>query len=70
MAFGLRLSTGSKNLDRWTVELPTWKAQTSQDIKELIVCSLKVGTLDEKITQVLKYSLSRQELELAVFSVL
>ncbi len=56
------------NLNCWTVQRPTWKAQISLEIEELTVCYLKLGTVDEEITRAFKYSLSRQDLELAVFS--
>ncbi|HAC66033.1 MAG TPA: DUF3143 domain-containing protein [Cyanothece sp. UBA12306] len=56
-----------ENLHCWTIERSTWKAQLSLEIEELTVCYLPSTQTDEEITRTFKYSLSRQDLEDAVF---
>lgn len=56
------------HLNCWTVERPNWKAQISLEIEELTVCYLQLGAAQEEIKRAFKYSLSRQDLEAAIFS--
>ncbi|ACK67751.1 conserved hypothetical protein [Rippkaea orientalis PCC 8801] len=57
-----------ENLHCWTVQRPTWKAQLCLDTEELIVSYLPLLGSDQEVTRAFKYSLSRQDLEDAVFS--
>ncbi len=57
-----------ENLHCWTVERPTWNAQLSLETEELIVCYFPSVSTEQEITRAFKYSLSRQDLEDAVFS--
>jgi hypothetical protein len=58
----------SNNLHYWTVQRPNWKAQIYLEVEELIVCYLKAGADGSDIKRAFKYSLSRQDIEDAVFS--
>lgn len=58
----------SSNLHYWTVERPTWKAQICLEVEDLVVCYLRAGADGSDITRAFKYSLSRQDVEDAVFS--
>jgi hypothetical protein len=57
-----------ENLHCWTVERPTWKAELCLDIEELVVRYLDVGEIGSDLKRSFKYSLSRQDVEAAVFS--
>lgn len=57
-----------ENLHCWTVQRPTWKAKLCLDTEELIVSYLPLLGSDQEVTRAFKYSLSRQDLEDAVFS--
>ena len=52
----------------WYIEQATWKAEISLDIEELTVCYLGAGENNQDINRSFKYSLSRQDIEAAVFS--
>ncbi len=56
------------NLHAWRVKRPNWQAQLSLDVEELTVCYLQAGDSGENINRWFKYSLSRQDIEAAVFS--
>jgi hypothetical protein len=56
------------SLHCWIVERPTWKAELYLDIEEMIVCYLKAGEGGTDIKRSFKYSLSREDIESAVFS--
>ncbi len=57
-----------QNLNCWTVAKASWEAQLSLEVEELIVCYLKAGADGSDITRAFKYSLSRADIEAAVFS--
>ena len=52
----------------WFVERPHWKAELSLDTEELTVRYINAGTGGTDITRSFKYSLSREDIEAAVFS--
>ena len=52
----------------WFIERPTWKAELYLETEELVVRYLKAGVGDRDISRSFKYSLSRQDVEQAVFS--
>ena len=57
-----------QNLNCWTVTKPNWTAQLSLEVEEIIVSYLKAGADGSDITRAFKYSLSREDVEAAVFS--
>ncbi|MEA5533932.1 DUF3143 domain-containing protein [Crocosphaera sp. XPORK-15E] len=57
----------SQNLNCWMIRKPSWNAQISLEIEELMVCYLKAGADGSDIKRIFKYSLSRQDIEAAVF---
>lgn len=58
----------SDNLHCWYVEKPTWKAEIHLEIEELTVRYLGAGEQEQDLIRSFKYSLSRQDIESAVFS--
>ena len=52
----------------WHVEKPAWSAELSLDIEELTVLYLSASQDGRNIRRTFKYSLSRQDIEDAVFS--
>jgi hypothetical protein len=56
------------NLHCWYIEQPNWKAEISLEIEELTVRYLEAGEDNQDINRSFKYSLSRQDIEDAVFS--
>ncbi|MCS6815051.1 MAG: DUF3143 domain-containing protein [Cyanobacteria bacterium] len=52
----------------WTVEYPDWRAELWLDREELTVRYLKAGSDGRDIQRAFPYSLSRQDIEDAVFS--
>ncbi len=56
-----------KNLNYWSIQRPTWQAEIELDIDQLIVRYLKAGEGGKDIQRVFKYSLSREDIENAVF---
>jgi hypothetical protein len=57
-----------KNLHCWNVERPAWKGEISLEVEVLVVRYLKAAADGQDITRAFKYSLSRQDIEAAVFS--
>jgi hypothetical protein len=57
-----------QNLHCWRIEKPTWRAEICLEIEELIVHYLSAGQRETDIKRSFKYSLSRQDIEAAVFS--
>ena len=55
-------------LNRWEVSQPSWQADLILETDSLIVRYLKAGEAGEDIQRGFKYSLSRQDLEDAIFS--
>ena len=58
----------SEDLHCWYIEQPNWKAEICLDIEELTVRYLQAGEQNRDINRSFKYSLSRQDIEDAVFS--
>jgi hypothetical protein len=52
----------------WLVERPTWRAELCLDIDELSVRYINAGEGQTDIKRSFKYSLSRRDVEAAVFS--
>jgi Protein of unknown function (DUF3143) len=52
----------------WIVEKSTWKAEICLDIEEVTVCYFQAANDGSDINRAFKYSLSRQDIESAVFS--
>jgi hypothetical protein len=57
-----------KQLHCWHLDKSAWKAKICLDIEELTVRYLKSGNIGQEVTRSFKYSLSRQDIEAAVFS--
>ena len=58
----------SQELNHWYIKTPTWEATISLEIEDLSVCYLKAGADGSDIKRSFRYSLSRQDIEDAVFS--
>ena len=57
-----------RELHCWTVEQRDWKAELWLDIDQLTVRYLKAGDNGQDVQRSFKYSLSRQDIEEAVFA--
>ncbi|MBD1885488.1 MULTISPECIES: DUF3143 domain-containing protein [Microcoleus] len=57
-----------RELHCWQIEQLTWKAELSLDIDQLTVRYIDAGADGQDIQRAFKYSLSRQDIEAAVFS--
>lgn len=57
-----------KQLHCWRIEMATWEAELSLEVDQLTVRYLKAGEGGRDIQRSFKYSLSRQDIEAAVFS--
>jgi len=55
-------------LHLWHIERPYWKAEIWLDIEELSVVYVPLDQSERDIQRTFKYSLSRQDIEDAVFS--
>ncbi len=55
-------------LNRWTVKRPTWEAEILFEVEELSVRYLHAGEGMKDIVRSFKYSLSRDDVEAAVFA--
>lgn len=66
--FQLGCQQDRENLNCWTIERPNWQAELCLEIEELIVRYYKAGSGERDIQRVFKYSLSRQDIEDAVFA--
>lgn len=53
---------------QWHIERTNWRADLTLDIDSIVVRYLKAGDDGEDIQRVFKYSLSRQDLNEAIFS--
>jgi hypothetical protein len=56
------------NLHCWYLDGDAWKAEIFLEIEELTVHYSNLATVDKDIVRSFKYSLSRQDIEDAVFS--
>ena len=54
------------NLHCWHIKKPTWQAEICLETEELMVCYLNAAQ-GENLNRSFKYSLSRQDVESAVF---
>lgn len=57
-----------QELHLWHVKRSTWEAEIWLDIEELTVRYLGAGAQGQPIQRAFKYSLSRQDIESAIFS--
>ena len=57
-----------QQLNCWQVERATWTAQLSLDIEEICVCYSSSGNNQPEVKRSFKYSLSRADVEAAIFS--
>lgn len=57
-----------ENLHYWHVERTDWSAEICLEVEEISVRYIKAGELGEDINRSFKYSLSREDIEAAVFS--
>jgi hypothetical protein len=55
-------------LNYWHIKKPAWEANISLEIEELTVCYLKADPDGKDLKRSFRYSLSRQDLEDAIFS--
>ncbi len=58
----------AERLHCWWVERATWKAELLLDIDQVVVRYVNVGVDGNDIQRSFKYSLSRRDLEEAIFS--
>ncbi len=57
-----------QELHHWSLERPAWKADLWLDVDQITVCYLGAGSDGQDLQRSFKYSLSRQDVEQAVFS--
>ena len=57
-----------QNLHCWDIEKSNWKAEICLEIEELTVRYINAGERTKDIKRSFKYSLTRQDIEAAVFS--
>jgi len=57
-----------ENLHCWYLEKPVWKAEICLDVEELTVRYFDSPQASQNLSRSFKYSLSRQDIEEAVFS--
>lgn len=57
-----------EQLHCWSIEQPNWQAEMWLDIEQLTVRYLSAGADQQDIQRSFKYSLSRKDIEEAVFS--
>jgi hypothetical protein len=58
----------NNELHCWRVERPSWNAELFLDVEELTVRYIQAGETGRDIHRSFKYSLTRQDIEDAVFS--
>ncbi len=58
----------SDDLHRWTVSRRDWQAEIDLDVEQIIVCYPKAGANGQDLSRSFKYSLSRKDVEEAVFA--
>ncbi|MEO0534105.1 MAG: DUF3143 domain-containing protein [Cyanobacteria bacterium P01_A01_bin.123] len=56
------------NLECWHIDRPRWQAEILLEIDSLVVRYVNAGADGKDIQRVFKYSLSRKDLEEAIFS--
>ena len=52
----------------WQVEKSNWKAELCLDVEDILVCYFNAGETQEDINRSFPYSLSRADVEAAIFS--
>lgn len=57
-----------ENLHCWTIQKPAWEAEIVMEIDHFTVRYLKAGEEGRDIVRSFKYSLSRRDLDEAIFS--
>lgn len=57
-----------KHLHHWYLKKDSWQAELDLDIEQIVVRYLQAGQGGEDIQRAFKYSLTRQDIEQAVFS--
>lgn len=57
-----------QELHQWYVERPAWSADLLLEIDSIVVRYLSAGESGQDVQRIFKYSLSRQDLEEAIFS--
>ena len=57
-----------KELHQWFIERPNWSADLMLEIDSLVVRYLQADDNGQDLQRVFKYSLSRQDLEEAIFA--
>ncbi len=57
-----------KQVHCWWIEKPEWQAEICLEIEELTVRYFNIDSRNEDLTRSFKYSLSREDIEAAVFS--
>ncbi|MDJ0693151.1 MAG: DUF3143 domain-containing protein [Mastigocoleus sp. MO_167.B18] len=55
-------------LEHWQLKRPAWEAELWLDIEQIIVKYIQAGEKGQDIQRSFKYSLSRRDIEEAVFS--
>jgi hypothetical protein len=55
-------------LHYWYVRRPTWEAELALDVEQITVRYIEAGENGQDIQRSFKYSLSREDIEQAVFS--
>lgn len=65
---GLGCQQDQDNLHCWYVKRPDWRAQISLEVEDLLVTYLQAGEGGGDISRSFKYSLTRVDIEYAVFS--
>ncbi|MBX2862616.1 MAG: DUF3143 domain-containing protein [Leptolyngbyaceae cyanobacterium MAG.088] len=58
----------TSELNRWAIAKPAWRADLLLETDSLVVCYLDAGDGGEDVQRGFKYSLSRQDLEDAIFT--
>ncbi|ERN40892.1 protein of unknown function (DUF3143) [Rubidibacter lacunae KORDI 51-2] len=56
------------DLHRWFIEQPQWKAEICLDVEEIVVRYIEAGADGTDVNRSFRYSLSRGDVEEAVFS--
>lgn len=57
-----------EELNQWHIEKTSWQADLMLEVDAIVVRYLATTTDEEDVQRVFKYSLSRQDLEEAIFS--
>lgn len=58
----------SEKLHCWSIQTPNWQAEISLEVEEITVSYLNATEGNRELTRSFPYSLSREDVEAAVFS--